>query len=96
MCGYGATLDVEPASSSAGDASQTVASNTVEYGSVSALNRSNSTLQFSRDVKRVLYKLRSGEPAPCISGHLMMCSNVLLYSKTWTLANWEQHNSHKR
>ena len=56
----------------------------------------DSVLEFSRDVRRVLYELRGEEFDPCIPRHLMGRSNSLSYSKTWNLADWEHHNSRRR
>ena len=54
-------------------------------------------LKFSIDVQHVLYDLRATEFDPCIPKHLMgHHSSSLSYSKTWTLDDWEFHNSRKR
>ncbi|KAL7548891.1 hypothetical protein ACHAWF_012157 [Thalassiosira exigua] len=56
----------------------------------------DSLLKFSDDVKRVLHELRGMEFDPCIPKHLMGRPSALSYSKTWTLDDWEFHNSRKR
>eukprot|EP00577_Skeletonema_sp_RCC1716_P012164 CAMPEP_0113437036 /NCGR_PEP_ID=MMETSP0013_2-20120614/37168_1 /TAXON_ID=2843 ORGANISM="Skeletonema costatum, Strain 1716" /NCGR_SAMPLE_ID=MMETSP0013_2 /ASSEMBLY_ACC=CAM_ASM_000158 /LENGTH=401 /DNA_ID=CAMNT_0000327597 /DNA_START=55 /DNA_END=1257 /DNA_ORIENTATION=+ /assembly_acc=CAM_ASM_000158 len=54
-------------------------------------------LKFSTDVQHVLHNLRAMESDPCIPKHLMgHHSSSLSYSKTWTLDDWEFHNSRKR
>ena len=57
---------------------------------------SDSLLKFSQDVNYVLHELRGMPFDPCIPSHLMCRSNSLSYSKTWTLDDWEYHNSRKR
>eukprot|EP00986_Skeletonema_menzelii_P013552 scaffold7979_cov149-Skeletonema_menzelii.AAC.3 len=60
-------------------------------------NDADSLLKFSSDVKHVLHNLRAMEFDPCIPKHLMgHHSSSLSYSKTWTLDDWEFHNSRKR
>ena len=56
----------------------------------------DSLLKFSEDVKQVLHELRGQEFDPCIPKHLMGRKSSLSYSKTWTLADWDFHNSRKR
>jgi predicted membrane chloride channel (bestrophin family) len=56
----------------------------------------DSLWKFSRDVKHVLHDLRGMEYDPCIPKHLMGRPSSLSYSKTWTLDDWEYHNSRKR
>lgn len=54
-------------------------------------------LKFSTDIQHVLHNLRGMEFDPCIPRHLMgHRSSSLSYSKTWTLDDWEFHNSRKR
>ena len=52
--------------------------------------------RFSADVQHVLQNLRANEFDPCIPKHLMGRPSSLSYSKTWTLDDWEYHNSRKR
>ncbi|KAL9187232.1 hypothetical protein ACHAXT_001335 [Thalassiosira profunda] len=56
----------------------------------------DSLYNFSRDVQYVLHELRGDEFDPCIPKHLVGRSSTLSYSKTWTLDDWEYHNSRKR
>jgi putative membrane protein len=54
-------------------------------------------LKFSADIQNVLYNLRGEEIDPCIPNHLKgHHASSLSYSKTWTLDDWEFHNSRKR
>jgi hypothetical protein len=54
-------------------------------------------LKFSADVQNVLHNLRGMEIDPCIPNHLKgHHASSLSYSKTWTLDDWEFHNSRKR
>lgn len=61
-------------------------------------NKNDDTLlKFSADVQNVLHNLRGMEIDPCIPNHLKgHHSSSLSYSKTWTLDDWEFHNSRKR
>ena len=60
-------------------------------------NDADTLLKFSTDVQHVLHNLRAMESDPCIPKHLMgHHSSSLSYSKTWTLDDWEFHNSRKR
>ena len=59
-------------------------------------NETDSLLKFSRDVEYVLYELRGLESDPYIPKHLMGGPSTLSYSKTWTLDDWEFHNSRLR
>ena len=65
-------------------------------GAASGVASTDSLLKFSRDVKHVLHELRGMEFDPCIPKHLMGRPSSLSYSKTWTLDDWELHNSRKR
>mmetsp|Transcript_42027 Transcript_42027/g.75744 ORF Transcript_42027/g.75744 Transcript_42027/m.75744 type:complete len:467 (+) Transcript_42027:225-1625(+) len=56
----------------------------------------DSLLKFSQDINYVVNELRGMPFDPCIPSHLMGRSNSLSYSKTWTLDDWEYHNSRKR
>lgn len=56
----------------------------------------DSLWSFSNDVRTVLHDLRGSEFDPCIPKHLMGRSSSLSYSKTWTLDDWEYHNSRLR
>ena len=68
--------------------------------SPSSLSRNNSKeddlLKFSKDVKKVVHELRSSSIDPTIPKYLTLTSSKLSYSKTWTLEDWEQHNSRRR
>ncbi len=60
-------------------------------------NDADSLLKFSADVQHILHDLRAMEFDPCIPKHLMgHLRSSLSYSKTWTLDDWEFHNSRKR
>ena len=59
-------------------------------------NEDDSISKFSIDVQHVLQNLRSNEFDPCIPKHLMGRPSSLSYSKTWTLDDWEYHNSRWR
>lgn len=52
--------------------------------------------KFSTDIKQVLQSLRADDFDPCIPSHLIGRPSSLSYSKTWTLEDWEYHNSRKR
>lgn len=56
----------------------------------------DSLLKFSKDIKHVLHELRGMSFDPSIPRHLIGRSNALSYSKTWTLDDWEIHNSRRR
>ena len=56
----------------------------------------DSLLQFSLDVKHVLHNLRNLEYDPFVPKHLIGRKDSLSYSRTWTLSDWEYHNSRKR
>lgn len=53
-------------------------------------------LKFSHDVKHGIQDLRGSDFDPCIPKHLMGRASSLSYSKTWTLDDWEKHNSRTR
>lgn len=57
---------------------------------------SDSLLKFSKDVAQVLHELRGEDFDPCIPKHLIGRPSSLSYSRTWTLDDWEHHNSRKR
>ncbi|KAL3786854.1 hypothetical protein HJC23_013775 [Cyclotella cryptica] len=59
-------------------------------------NDQDTLSNFSQDVQHVLQNLRGMEFDPCIPKHLMGRPSALSYSKTWTLDDWEYHNSRKR
>jgi putative membrane protein len=59
-------------------------------------NEEDTLYKFSRDVQYVLQNLRGMEFDPCIPKHLMGRPSSLSYSKTWTLEDWDFHNSRKR
>lgn len=52
--------------------------------------------RFAADVQHVLHHLRGSELDPDIPAHIIGRENSLTYSKTWTLNDWERHNSRKR
>ena len=55
----------------------------------------DSILQFSKDVKHVLHDLRGSPTDPSIP-KLFRNEKRLSYANTWTLSDWERHNSRKR
>lgn len=59
-------------------------------------NHHDTLSKFSHDVQYVLQNLRGMEFDPCIPKYLMGRPSALSYSKTWTLDDWEYHNSRKR
>jgi len=59
-------------------------------------NNEDTLLKFSMDIKHVLHDLRAAENDPNIPSHLLGTNTCLSYSKTWTLDDWEYHNSRKR
>ena len=74
-----------------------ITTNTQEDTSSSVDDGNKDTLlQFSKDVKYALHDLRGDDFDPCIPRHLMGRTSSLSYSKTWTLDDWEVHNSRKR
>lgn len=58
--------------------------------------QSDSLLKFSLDIKHVLHDLRGLESDPYIPKHLMGNPSTLSYARTWTLQDWEIHNSRWR
>lgn len=53
-------------------------------------------LKFSKDVKTVMHDIRGSPIDPTISEYLLQTSSKLTYSKTWTLDDWDRHNSRRR
>ncbi len=60
-------------------------------------NVEDSLFSFSKDVKKVVHELRpSSVLDPTIPKYLTLTSSSLSYSRTWTLEDWEMHNSRRR
>ncbi len=67
-----------------------------DINNTSTKRRNDNLLKFSKDVKKVLQELRGSSQDPTIPSYLVSTSSRLSYSKTWTLQDWEHHNSRRR
>ena len=87
-------LDIDLLSSSQSFSGKNV--NSIRSEDEKCIKGDDTLLKFSKDVKTVLHDLRGSKIDPTISEYLVKTSSKLTYSKTWTLEDWERHNSRRR
>jgi len=56
----------------------------------------DSLLQFSKDVEHVIHNLRGAEVDPTLPKMFLERPRALSFTHSWTLDDWERHNSRKR